>query len=303
MFFRVKRRAFLHSSLLASLSAAALGGCDLLPETPLPEERQPRFVAWPEPARLALVLSSGGPRGFSHIGVLKALGDIGVKPDLIVGASVGAMLGSVISAGASMAEVEKLGLDFDFKTLVRLSLTSGYKLSGGQLAAFVNAELMRHVGHTALERMPMRFAAVAADTQTGEAVAFNSGDAGRAVQASAAIPGQFDPVMIRGRLYADGDLVAPLPVRLTRAMGAKKIIALDCSARVDRAPPGAEVYRAGDLRKRQLTDAEAKFADLTLHPDIGYWVNLSREFRVRTARIAYEYTLARRAEIERVAAA
>lgn len=281
----------------------ALTGCELLPETPLTEAQQPRYVAWPTPARLALVLSSGGPRGFSHIGVLKALHEIGVKPDLIVGASVGAMLGSLISAGASMADVETLGLDFDFKSLFRLSLTRGYKLSGSQLAAYVNTELMRYAGHTTLERMPVRFAAVAVDTQSGETAAFNTGDAGRAVQASAASPGQFDPVEIRGRMYADGDLAAPMPVRLARAMGAKKIIALDCSARVEGAPPGAEIYRASDLRKRQLTDIDAKFADLTLHPDIGYWINLSREFRVRTARIAYEYTMARRADIERVAAA
>ena len=299
----MKRRKFLTVSTCAPLGVALpLGGCDLLPETPLPEAQQPRFVAWLEPARLALVLSSGGPRGFSHVGVLKALSEIGVKPDLVVGASVGSLLGCMVSAGAPMAEIEKLGLDFDFKSLLRLSLTSGYKLSGGQLAAFVNAEVSRRLGHTALERLPVRFAATAVDTQSGELAAFNVGDAGRAVQASAAIPGQFDPVAIRGRMYADGDLVAPLPVRLARALGAKKIIAVDCSARIDNPPPGSESYRASDLRKRALTDADAKFADLTLHPDIGYWVRLSREFREMAARVAYEYTMARRGEIEKMVA-
>ena len=277
----------------------AAAGCDLLPETPLPEAQQPRFVAWPEPARLALVLSSGGPRGFSHIGVLKALHEIGVKPDLIVGASVGALLGSMVCAGVPMAEIEQLGLDFDFKSLVRLSLTSGYRLSGHQLAAFVNAEIARRLGHSTLERLPMRFAAAAVDTQSGELMAFNAGDIGRAVQASSAIPGQFDPVLIRGRLYADGDMAAPLPVRLARKLGAKKIIAVDCSAYLDNPPPGSEPYRAKDLHTRTLTDADARFADLNLHPDIGYWVRLSREFREMAVRVAYEYTMARRGEIER----
>lgn len=294
----MRRRVFLGSAL-----AVSLDGCDILPETPLPEAQQPRFVAWPTPSRLALVLSSGGPRGFSHIGVLKALDDIGVKPDLVVGASVGALLGSVMCAGASMADIEQLGLEFDFKTLVRLSLTSGYKLSGASLAGFVNQEVARRLGHTALERLPLRFAAVAADVQSGALAAFNSGNVGRAVQASSAIPGRFDPVLIRGRLFADGDLIAPLPVRWTRAAGATKIIAVDCSARTDNVPPGAEVYRETDLRKRALTDAEAKYADITLHPDIGYWVHLSREFRERTAKIAYDYTMARRGDIEKVAAA
>ena len=291
----MKRRAFLGAAL-----AAPLAGCDVFPETPLPEAQQPRFVAWPEPARLALVLSSGGPRGFSHIGVLKALHEIGVKPDVVVGASVGALLGSVFSAGASMAEIEQLGLDFDFKSLVRLSLTSGYKLSGSGVAHFVNQEIAKRLGHTALERLPVRFAAVAVDTQNGELAAFNRGDAGRAVQASAAIPGRFDPVLIRGRMYADGDLIAPMPVRWTRSAGARKIIAVDCSARVDNAPPGSEGYRDADLKKRALSDAEAKFADLTLHPDIGYWVRLTREYREHTAKLAYDYTMARRKELEKV---
>ena len=241
----MKRRALLLSTL-----GAAIGGCDVFPEAPLPEERQPRFAPWAEPARLALVLSSGGPRGFSHIGVLKALHEIGIKPDLVVGASVGALLGSVMCAGASMAEIEQLGLDFDFRSLVRLSLTSGYKLSGSGMADFVNEEISRRLGHTALERLPLRFAAIAADAQSGVLAAFNRGDAGRAVQASAAIPGRFDPVLIRGRLYADADLHAPMPVRWTRSAGARKIIALDCSARTGNPPPGSESYRAADLKKR-----------------------------------------------------
>ena len=297
------RRRFLHASLLVPLGAAiAATGCDLLPETPLPDAQQPRFAAWPEPSRLALVLSSGGPRGFSHIGVLKALHEIGVKPDLIVGASVGSLLGSMVCAGVPMAEIEQLGLDFDFRSLVRLSLTSGYRLSGSQLAAFVNGEITRRLGHCTLERLPKRFAAAAVDTQSGELIAFNAGDIGRAVQASAALPGRFDPVPIRGRLYADGDLVAPLPVRLARKLGAKKIIAVDCSAYLDNPPPGSESHRARDLRTRALTDADARFADLNLHPDIGYWVRLTREFREMAARVAYDYTMARRWEIEKAAA-
>lgn len=292
----MKRRALLLSTL-----GAALGGCEFS-QAPLPDEQQPRFVPWAEPARLALVLSSGGPRGFSHIGALKALHEIGIKPDLVVGASVGALLGSVMCAGASMAEIEQIGLDFDFKSLVRLSLTSGYKLSGSGVADFVNEEITRRLGHTALERLPLRFAAVAADAHSGELAAFNRGDAGRAVQASAAIPGRFDPVLIQGRLYADADLHAPMPVRWTRSAGARKIIALDCSARTHNPPPGSESYREADLKKRALSDAEAKFADLTLHPDIGYWVRLTREYRVSTARAAYEYTIARRSEIEKLAA-
>ena len=294
----MRRRDFVLSAL-----ALPFAGCDVLPESPLAEVAQPRFVPWPNPARLALVLSSGGLRGFSHVGVLKALDEIGVKPDLVVGASVGALLGCVLCAGAPVREVEALALSFDLRGLARLSMTQGYKLSGRELAAFVNAEIVRRVGGTALEKLPLRYAAVAADAQSGEATAFNAGNVGRAVQASCAIPGKFDPVQIRGRLYADGDLVSPLPVRLARSMGATRVIAVDCSARPENAPAGAERYRTGDLRKKALVEADAKHADLVLHPDIGYWVNPSREFRERTARVAYEYTMERRRQIVAAAAA
>lgn len=290
-------------SFLLAAAAAPLAGCDILPESPLPPTLQPRFVPWSGPARLALVLSSGGPRGFSHIGVIKALHEIGVKPDLVVGASVGALLGSLLCAGAPIAELEALAFDFDFKTLVRLSLTRGYTLSGRELAWYVNQQIEHRLGHCVLERLPVRFAAVAADTQTGEALAFNTGDTGRAVQAACAIPGRFDPVEIRGRLYADSDLVVPMPVRMARTLGAARVIAVDCSAPADNTPPGAAAYREGDLRKRALVEADGKFADIVLHADIGYWVNLTRDYRERSARTAYEYTLGRRDAILRAIAA
>jgi NTE family protein len=83
-----------------------------------------------------------------------------------------------------------------------------------------------------------------------------------------------------------------LPVRLARQLGATRILAIDASAHEDKAPPGTERYRAGDLRKRALTEPDARAADLTLHPEFGYYVNLSREFRERAIAAGYRTTLA-----------
>ncbi len=303
--FKPARRSFISRGLalpiLASASIATLTACELAPQAPLPEQEQPSFVSPAAPFRLALVLSAGGPRGFAHVGVLKALEQIGVKPDLVVGASVGALVGCLYCAGTPVRELETLALEFDFKDLVRLSLTRGYVLSGAQLAAYVNQEVTRRAGHRLLEKLPIRFAAVAADTAAGVSAPFNHGDCGQAVRAACAIPGRFDPVEIRGRWYADADAISPLPVRLARSMQAQRVISADCSARLDNAPPGSEAYRESDLRKRTLSDAEAKLADVALHPDIGYWAHVSREYRERSIRLAYVYTLARRVEIERAA--
>jgi NTE family protein len=115
-----------------------------------------------------------------------------------------------------------------------------------------------------------------------------------AVQAACAIEGRFAPVRLRGTLHADADL--HLPGRL-RQLGATRVLAVDASAHEDRAPEGAQRFREGDLRKRALTQPDAASADLLLHPDFGYWVNLSRDFRERCIAAGYRDTLAAAARI------
>jgi NTE family protein len=119
-----------------------------------------------------------------------------------------------------------------------------------------------------------------------------------AVQASCAIEGTFTPVRIRGMQYVDADQVVPLPVRMARALGAVKVLAIDASAHEDRAPEGALRFRVGDLRKRALTQPDAAAADLTLHPDFGYWVSTSREFRERAIAAGYTQTIAQAARLK-----
>ena len=129
-------------------------------------------------------------------------------------------------------------------------------------------------------------------------VPLSQGDAGLAVQASAAIEGQFAPVRIDGRLHLDADLHMPLPVRLARRLGASRVLAVDASAHEQQAPPGAERYREGDRRKRALTRPDAEQADVLLHPEFGYWVSMSREFRERAIDAGYRATLAAAARIQ-----
>ena len=112
------------------------------------------------------------------------------------------------------------------------------------------------------------------------------------MQASAAIEGRLTPVRIRGEAYVDPDRVAPLPVRMARDLGAVRVLAVDASVHLDRAPPGAARYREGDLRKQALVDADARHADLVIKPDFGYWVSFSREFRARAIAAGYRDTMA-----------
>lgn len=271
------RRSLLARAAFLAAPAAGLPGCTLAPDADHDGPEAPRAAGLQRPVKVAWVLSSGGPRGFVHVGVLRALDDFGLVPDLIVGASAGALVGSLRAAGMPARAIESLALDLQPLSLGRLALGSSERFSGTAVAELVRAQSPV----AQLERMPIAMACVAMRRRDRSPVAFTAGDVGLAVQASAAIEGQFSPVRIRGDQYLDADWVAPLPVRLARALGATRVLAVDASVHVDRAPPQAERYREGDLKKLALIEADAREADLVLKPDFGYWVNLSREFRER----------------------
>ncbi len=279
----------LHRRDFLMACAATLAGCTLNPDQDHSGPDAPRDAPLGRPVRTAWVFSSGGPRGFTHVGVLKALEQMGLQPDLIVGASVGALVGSLRAAGLRAAAIETLALELQPMNLARLALGSGEKLSGTAVGELVRAQAPVSL----LERMPVAMACVAARRRDGVAVAFTAGDAGLAVQAAAAIEGQFAPVRIRGEWYLDADWTTPLPVRIARALGAQRVLAVDASVHIERSPPGASRYRESDLRKKALIDVDANDADVLLKPEFGYWVNLSREFRERAIEAGYRETLAR----------
>ena len=283
----LKRRRWLQAAG-ASLAAQALAGCTFNPDKDHNGPNAPRAMPLSRPPRVAWVFSSGGPRGFVHVGVIKALAELGLKPDLIVGASAGAMVGSLCAAGVSAAELEDFAMDLQPLSVGRWAMGAEERLSGAAVA-----DLVRERSPIALlEQMPVAMACVATRQRDGLPVAFTAGDVGLAVQASAAIEGQFAPVRIRGERYVDPDWTMPLPVRIAKALGARTVIAVDATAHIDRAPEGAQRYRASDLRKKALVDADGVLANLVLKPDFGYWVSLSREFRERAISAGYRDTMA-----------
>jgi NTE family protein len=238
---------------------------------------------------LALVLSTGGPRGFVHIGVLKALDELGVKPDFVVGASVGSLVGALYACGTTGRELEQLAMDLNLLSVVRLNWGSAERLHGGAIADLVNQRVMGKP----MESFPIPFACLVQNKATGAAQLFNCGNTGIAVQASCAIEGRFAPVTIAGKTYVDPDWLNPLPVRQAKALGVGKVIAVDASAHLDQVPEGAERFAESDRKKRGLIQAEAMYADLVLHPNFGYWVSVTEAFRVKAMKAGYEHTMAR----------
>ena len=293
----MRRRGLIASLALPPL--AWIGGCSV-DVTRVDGADAPSFTPTTTHPKLALVLAAGGPRGFAHVGVVRALKELQVEPDLVVGASVGALIGSALAAGLGIERIESLAFDFDFYRLARWSPSGGVQMDGSKIAALVRESLrVRSFGE-----LKISLAVVATDVQSGSPVVFNQGDLGYAVQASCAIPGRFAPVRIRGRDTVDADVSSPLPVKTARRLGARQVLAVDVAVHMDRPrPAGAEKYIEGDRIKRAQIDAEARLADLVLHPYFGYWVNLSREYRETTARAAYEQTMQQAAAIVALAKA
>ena len=237
------------------------------------------------PPRVALVLGSGGHRGFAHIGVLKALSENGVRPDLIIGSSVGAVVGSFYAGGMSAAEIEKLAYRLNSLELFELKTLFGRPATGSRVQDFVS----KHIQGRAIEELPIAFAAAATRVRDSSLVLFNRGDTGIAVRASAASPGEFEPVRISGEAYVDGDVASPVPIRAARRMGAHVVIAVDVSAYVQNTPAGVpDEWVQKDARRANQIAAEAPEADVLIHPDIGYYAGHNEDYRRRVIAIAYE---------------
>ena len=284
-----RRRALtwlgLGSLPLASGLLACVSGEDS--ESGVTAQDLPRHLPMSQTYPMAWVLSSGGPRGFVHVGVLKALTELGLKPDLVVGSSVGALVGCLFAAGLDMARIESLALETNAASLFRLNMSGKGWVSAGGLVSLVNDA----VGDQRIEQFVIPFAAVAADANSQQLVAFNAGNAGRAVLAACAVEGSLAAVPIGNRWFMDADLISPLPVRIAASLGAQQVLAVDASAYEQQAPPGTERWRSADLRKRALTQVDANLAQYVLHPDTGYYAGMSREYRERSIQIGYESTL------------
>ena len=190
---------------------------------------------------IGLVLGSGAARGFAHIGVMRALQAHGIAPDIIVGTSMGALVGGCYATNHLDT------LEHWARSLTRRRIISyldvrigGSGIIGGTRLA---NRLQQSLGDIGIEDLPVRFAAIATEVGTGHEVWLTRGSLAQALRASYALPGIFAPVYLGGRWLVDGALVNPVPVSAARALGARVVIAVNMDA--DRFGRGATIASHG----------------------------------------------------------
>lgn len=179
----------------------------------------------PPHPRIGLALSSGSARGWAHIGVLRALRDAGIEPDIVVGSSIGALVGAAYLC--DQIEALEVGVSkltwWDIARFMDIQLRKGGFIEGQKLMDY----LAQYVSDRPIESLRKPFAAIATDLATGQEIWLQRGSLSDAIRASIALPGLFTPVRMNERWVVDGGLVNPVPVSVCRALGAEIVIAVN----------------------------------------------------------------------------
>jgi NTE family protein len=215
---------------------------------------RPAPVAKTRGPRIGLALGSGSARGWAHIGVIRGLEHAGIKPSLVCGTSIGALVGAAYAAG-ELDRFEQWARGMRISNVLALMdvSVSGGLLKGERLMEFLRENFVDRP----IEQLPMPFGAVATALQTGAEVWLREGSTVEAVRASIALPGLLAPALHDGAVLVDGGLVNPVPVSLARAMGADVVIAVDLGTDIlgrhlHASVPEAPAGEVGDwLRKVQ----------------------------------------------------
>jgi NTE family protein len=263
------------SFLLTAAAALALAACGSAPVAPVapavvtPPLAQP---APPKKIKIGLALGGGAARGFAHIGVIKALEAQGIYPDIVVGTSAGSVVGAMYAAGNTGFQLQKMAFDMDEAAISDWAMPLFGKSSGVLKGEALQAYVNKAVNNLPLEKLKVPFGAVASDLKTGQPILFQRGNTGMAVRASSSVPGVFQPVTINGHTYVDGGLVAPVPVRFAKDMGADFIIAVNISTQADAQATVSSlevIMQTFSIMGQRINQFELKEADIVIQPALG----------------------------------
>jgi NTE family protein len=264
---------FSRRSLLSAMAAVLLAGCGSTPTQPTaPAAATPAPQPVARKVKIGLALGGGAARGFAHIGVIKALEAQGIVPDIVVGTSAGSVVGAMYASGHNGFALQKMALEMDEASISDWALPFFNKSSGVLKGEALQAYVNKAVNNQPIEKLKIPFGAVATDLKTGQPILFRRGNTGMAVRASSAVPSVFQPVSIAGRSYVDGGLVAPVPVRFAKEMGAEFIIAVNISSATEAQATASSMdvlMQTFTIMGQRINQLELKDADIVITPALG----------------------------------
>lgn len=217
--------------------------------------------------KIALVLSGGAAFGFAHIGVLKAFEKYNIPIDMIVGTSMGALVGSAYCSGISLSDMQKFACKFKTSNLFDLNFNKSGLFSGKGVMKTIN----KFLPDINIENLQKKFACVAVDLLTEKEVVFTSGNIRTAVRSSMSIPGFFVPVFDNNRILIDGGVVNNLPDDVAKAMGADVIISVDVLTRnvLKHKPKNLieTIFTAMNIQTKEVQKYKSCHSDIILKPN------------------------------------
>jgi NTE family protein len=233
--------------------------------------RGPSATETPKP-KIALVLGGGAARGFAHVGVIRVLEQEKIPIDMIVGTSAGSLIGAIYADEMNSFDLEwtafALEKDNIFDYAIFSAVTGMGPVKGDKLEEFVKTK----VSAPNIENLKLPFAAVATDLNRGTRVVLDHGPVARAVRASSAIPGVFNPVEHQGKLLVDGGVVDNIPISVAREKGADIVIAVDISENVvnfNITNLIDVVIQAANIMFNENEKYKKKDADVLISPAVG----------------------------------
>jgi NTE family protein len=229
----------------------------------IPKETPPP----PKLAKIAVVLGAGASKGFAHIGVLKVLETQKIPIHMIVGTSAGSLVGSLYAYGFDAFTLQSIAMKVEKSDVIDYTIPDNGFIKGEKLEAFIN----KTIKNTPIEKLKIRFYAVATDISSGEEVAFAKGNTGEAVRASSSVPGVFQPKKIGGKTYMDGGVVSPVAVDVARRYGADVVIAVDISGGIAGEVPEGTIdtmMKSVDIMYSKIAAFQVKKADIVIRPNV-----------------------------------
>ncbi len=221
-----------------------------------------------KPIHTVLVLGGGGSKGLAHLGAIRELEAAGIRPDLIIGCSAGAIIGALYADEPEISEIDNTLLSLKRSDLLDTSYFNcryGF-VKGKALEAFMKKNLRSQT----FEELKIPLIVIATDLCTGELVELSQKEIPIAVRSSCAYPGVFEPVLLEGRYLIDGGVTSPLPVEIAKKYGAKLIIAIDVSEKLPESKPShmfGVAKRAVEIAYRKFVAHSLEMADIAIKMD------------------------------------